>query len=105
MTNLIHLFSRCSPQAERKDAEVLEATQKLNALVCQLTDIAQYVIASSAPEPLKFKIVQNLVGMQRHAHCISQYIISEYRPVNGHRVRQANVHRSISSEMPVESPE
>jgi hypothetical protein len=37
--------------------------------------------------------------MQRHAHCISQHIISEYRRVNGHHVRQANGHPPVSSEI------
>jgi hypothetical protein len=105
MSNLIQLSSRQSPRTEREDAGVLEATQRLNDLVRQLSEIAHHVIASEAPEPLKYTIVQNLVGMQRHAHCISQHIIREYRSENRQSVRQASVHAPVSSAIALVSRE
>ncbi|WP_262269119.1 hypothetical protein [Microvirga yunnanensis] len=91
MSNLVQLSSHPAIQVTDDAASVLEVTQRLNALVRELSDIAHQIIASGAPEPLKHKIVQNLVGMQQHAYCISQDIISQCRPEKSHLPKRVAV--------------
>jgi hypothetical protein len=105
MSNLVQLSAHHALRVTHDDTYVLEATQRLSELVCELTDIAHHVIASETAEPLKQKIVQGLVGMHKHAHCISQDIIRHYRRESTVSLRQATIHTLTSPERAVVSRE
>jgi len=87
------------------DTSLADATKKLNELVLELNFVAKDFMTSSASEILKPEIFQNIVGIQRFAHRISQAIISEYEPRDDHHERQCNRHPLVSSEMAVVSRE